>query len=117
MFFRDDTLLQKALKFAFEACDTPALEVGALDPDLAEKWLALADKFEVLMGRKLDSLSPKEDELAQEVVTVAEQWLLSRIGKSPHAVSDEGKVWSVIMAKFRMRRWRDFKAGKTETQP
>ncbi|WP_342133628.1 hypothetical protein [Hydrogenophaga sp. OTU3427] len=106
--FRDDTLLQRALKFAFEACDTRAQEVADLDPGLAEKWLALADKFEVLMGRKIDSLSPKDDELAQEVVHMAEQWLLSRIGKSPHVISDEGKVWSAIMSKFRMRRWPNF---------
>lgn len=105
--FRDDTLLRKALNFAFEACDTHAQEVAALDPALADKWLDLADRFEVLMGRKFDSLSPKEDALALEVVQVAETWLLSRIGKSPHVVSDEGKVWSAIMAKFRMRRWPD----------
>lgn len=105
--FRDDTLLRKALNFAFEACDTHANEVAALAPALADQWLDLADRFEVLMGRKIDSLSTKEDALALEVVQVAETWLLSRIGKSPHVVSDEGKRWSAIMAKFRMRRWPD----------
>lgn len=103
--FRDDTLLKKALNFAFEACDTRAQEVADLDPALADKWLDIADKFEVLMGRKLDSLTPKEDELALEMVQFAEEWLLSRIGKSPHVISDEGKVWSAILAKFRLRRW------------
>lgn len=108
--FRDDTLLRKALNFAFEACDTHAQEIADLDPELAEKWLAVADRFETIMGKKLDAMSQEEDELALESVLFAEQWLLSRIGKSPHVVSDEGKVWSAILAKFRMRRWRHFKS-------
>lgn len=110
--YRDDTLLQRALKFAFEACDTRAKEAAeAEDPEQEESWLLLADKFEALIGRKIDRLNPSEDLLAYEVVQFAEEWLLSRIGKSPHVVSDEGKTWSRIMGKFRMRRWPDQPSG------
>lgn len=107
--YRDSTLLNKALQFAFEACDTQAEEEAQRNPSKAKHWLALADQFEVLLGRNIDSLSPQEDQLALEMVQVAEQWLLSRIGKAPHVVSEEGRRWSLIIAKFRMRRWRQFK--------